>query len=160
MCERVRMGVVVVLGMVVGLVGCGSGPEHGFLKQLVPATGRVTVDGKPLGGATVTFSPDIESSGGRHAMATTRDDGTYELSTAVPGVSPEDSKGVVPGEYIVTISKIAMEDGSPFPDDIVDEYDAVSRGAKQFVPPQYTDPGTSPLKVSVAAPKAEHNFEL
>ena len=54
------------------LVGCGHGdrPEIGYV------SGKVTLDGEPLGKAVVFFRPQ---SGGRTSVANTKDDGTYEL---------------------------------------------------------------------------------
>jgi len=142
------------------IVGCGAKKDLGFLKDAVPATGRVTVAGKPLAGATVRFLPTIQSTGGREASAVTDESGRYEMSTLVPGVSPDESKGVVPGEYVVAISRVAMPDGAPAPPDIIDENDAIARGARQHVPEKYTDPENSPLQATVAPPKAEHDFDL
>ena len=148
------------MGMALCCVGCWSQQKPAFMKGLVPATGRVTLKGKPLPGATVRFVPPITAEGGRDAMAMTDKDGRYELSTLVPGVAPKDSKGALPGEYVVAISCIAMPDGAPFPPGILDENDALGKGAKQFVPAKQTDPATSTLKATVAAPKAENNFDL
>ena len=162
-----RTGETLVLSFVLSItlwsVGCG-GPDNAaelaFLKDLVPATGRVTLDGKPLSGATVTFVPDITVEGGRMATALTDADGVYELITSVPAVTPEESKGALPGEYVVVISRIAMPDGAPIPEDVTDEADFLAKGAIQFVPEKHTDPETTTLKATVAPPKAENNFEL
>ena len=162
-----RTGETLVLSFVLSItlwsVGCG-GPDNAaelaFLKDLVPATGRVTLDGKPLSGATVSFVPDITVEGGRMAMAITDANGAYELVTGVPSLPPEESKGVLPGEYTVAISRIAMPDGKPMPEGITEEADFLAKGAIQFVPEKYTDPNTSTLKATVAPPKAENNFEL
>ena len=151
---------LLAVGPMFWTVGCGAKGDHGFLNDVVPATGRVTLNGEALPGATIRFVPAIGSAGGREAMAITDQSGGYEMSTLVPGLSPDESKGVVPGEYAVAISRVAMPDGAPPPADIIDENDAISKGAKQSVPAEYTDPGTSPLKVTVAAPKFENDFEF
>jgi hypothetical protein len=127
------------------------------LEGAVPATGRVTLGGKPLPGAIVRFVP---KTGGRDARAVTDQSGVYQMSTVVPRVAPDKSKGVVPGEYVVVISRVAMPDGTPPPADIIDENDAIAKGARQSVPAKYTNPETSPLKVRVAPPKAENDFKL
>ncbi len=151
---------VFAMGAALCVAGCGSKGGPAFLKDLVPATGRVTLKGQPLPGATVMFVPVLGSAAGRDATAITDANGAYELSTLVPGVSPKNSKGALPGEYVVAISRIAMPDGAPFPPGITELQDAIAKGAKQFVPAQYTDPAKSTLKGKVAAPKAENNFEL
>jgi len=150
---------VLTVAALLWIVGCGSKGDLGFLSGAVPATGRVTVGGKPLPDATVTFIP-VPQSGGRTATAVTDESGAYEMSTMASGVSPDESKGVLPGGYTVVISRVAMPDGSPPPADIIDENDAIAKGMKQYVPAQYTNPETSPLKVTVASPKAENNFDL
>lgn len=162
MHQRVHQRFVLVLALATGWIaaGCGSGSAPPFLKDLVPATGRVTVNGSPIAGASVTFSPDISVTGGRHAMAVTDADGNYEMMTLVPGVSQSKCKGVLPGEYVVSISRIALPDGAQLPDDVTDEGEALARGAKQLVPAKYTNPGSSTLKVNVAPPKAENHFDL
>lgn len=55
----------------VGLVGCGSSDRP----ELGEVTGRVTIDGQPLVGVNIVFSPDS----GRPSAATTDADGKYEL---------------------------------------------------------------------------------
>jgi hypothetical protein len=151
---------LLAMGITLYTAGCGSQGSPAFLKNLVPATGHVTVKGKPLAGATVMFFPASGGSGGQAAMAITDEKGNYQLSTLASGVAPEKSKGALPGEYTVTISRIAMPDGSPLPGGITEENEAIAKGAKQHVPQQYLDPSTSPLKAKIAAPKAENNFEL
>lgn len=71
------------------LAGCGkSGPEVAFV------SGTVTLDGKPLDGATIIFTP---TSGGRPSGAETNEEGYYEL-TYTEGVM-----GALPGKHTVTI---------------------------------------------------------
>ncbi len=157
-----RLSVLVVLGFVAfGVAGCNSRIEGvGFVDDLVPAKGRVTLNGEALSGATVRFRPDVSAEGGRGAVGITDSNGVYELATAAPGLSPEDSKGTLPGDYVVIISRIAMSDGSPLPEDLPSEEEAMELGAKQWVPAQYTNPESSPLRVTVAPPEAENDFEL
>jgi len=153
--QFLRLLLVIALWM----VGCG-GPEVPFLKDLVPATGRVTLDGKPLSGATVTFSPDIAVEGGRFATGVTDANGVYELAVMVSGITPEQSKGALPGEYVVSISRVEMPDVPPAPEGSEEAGAFSEEMGKQLVPSQYTDPQTSKLKATVAAPKAENNFDL
>ena len=71
--------------------GCGpSGPAP------VKVDGSVTLGGKPVEGATVTF---VSKSGGRSASGKTDADGSFVLTTNSTG------DGAVPGEYVVTIAK-------------------------------------------------------
>src|SRR5205823_204029 len=68
------------------LVGC-AGP--------VDVQGKVTLNGKPLGGAMVVFIP---VGGGPQAGAFTDDEGNFRLN----GTKTE---GTLPGEYRVIVSK-------------------------------------------------------
>jgi hypothetical protein len=154
---------VLMLVMVVtlGVAGCGgSGEEPAFLKDLIPATGSVTLNGEPLAGANVIFVPDISVEGGRMAMAVTDESGAYELITRVRGASDEKSMGALPGEYTVAISRIEVPEGVTIPDDVSDENEVLARGAKQLVPAKFVNPETSTLKATVASPNAKNDFEL
>jgi hypothetical protein len=72
------------------LSGCGNRSDVD-LSQVV---GTVTLDGQPLAGAVVSFSPD----GGRPSTSVTKSDGTYEL------VYSYDKKGALVGQHIVHIT--------------------------------------------------------
>jgi Carboxypeptidase regulatory-like domain len=68
--------------------GCGGA-------QTSPVEGTVTLDGKPLAGASVQFVPQGK---GRDATAETDKDGQFAMSTFKP------RDGVLPGSYKVVIS--------------------------------------------------------
>jgi len=113
-----------------------------------------------LFGVPVRFVPEITSPGGRDAMALTDENGAYELSTLVPRVSPKDSKGVIPGNYIVTIDRIEIPVGADFPIGSPELKALLDKRAKQAVPSRYAAPNTSTLRAQVTAPRAENHFEL
>jgi hypothetical protein len=79
-------------------VGCGrrSGPPV----QIVQ--GKVSLDGRPIAGATVGFSPDA-GSGGLAAYGVTGADGVFTLTSVRGG---EIGKGAVVGDYAVSIRKM------------------------------------------------------
>ena len=90
--KMVRQGLLalIVLMIIVSLTGCFSrGPSVGRVE------GTVTLDGSPLGGAKVIFTP---VDGGRSSMAVTDGSGRYELEFS-PGV-----KGALVGKHKVSIS--------------------------------------------------------
>ncbi|MCR9117905.1 MAG: carboxypeptidase-like regulatory domain-containing protein [bacterium] len=84
----------VALILVVAVIGCGG--------ETKPVSGKVTLDGEPLKGATVAFIP-VE--GGRaNSIATTAADGTYELSYT------STAKGAIPGKYLVQVMVLKQTD--------------------------------------------------
>lgn len=93
---RIAAGWGVLLSVCIGLActGCGSGGP-----TPVPVTGTVTLDGKPVEGATVTFSPQFD---GQPAMGTTDKEGKFSLSTRPLG------EGALPGKHLVSVRKVEM----------------------------------------------------
>jgi hypothetical protein len=81
------------------LVGCGEG-ESG--PKLVPVSGTVTLNGKPLEGATVSFQPDGSTPGVMPAEDITGPDGNYKAIT-------KGRSGVAPGKYKVVVSKSLLD---------------------------------------------------
>jgi hypothetical protein len=93
------------LGLVlVSAFGCGhDGPKT------VPVSGVVTLNGKPLAGATVTFSPIAkpgEVNAGDGSSGKTNDNGEYTLTTSrgVPGAQV--------GKHRVGVSALSQQAGS------------------------------------------------
>ena len=86
-------------------LGCGS-----KLPATKPVTGTVTYLGQPLEGATVMFGRDSRDiAKGELAIAKTDAQGRFALTTHFG--SETDAKGVVAGEYEVTISKLVPPPG-------------------------------------------------
>lgn len=102
---------MLLLALSVLAVGCGpGGPE------VASVTGTVTLDGKPLKNATVTFQP----TSGRPSFGTTDEQGQYEM-----GYSLERS-GVMLGKNTVYIrTRMENESGQVI--------------QKEFLPPKYHD---------------------
>jgi len=74
-------------------IGCGSGPK------LVPVTGVVTLNGKPLGEAVIQFLPDPATEDTYPADDITGPEGNYKAQT-------NGRSGVVPGKYRVVVTKV------------------------------------------------------
>ncbi len=140
------------------VVGCGGtkGPA------VTVVSGTVMLDGEPLDGASVIFHPT--SSSGLAGSGKTSSDGTFGLTTfrATPGA------GVVPGEYVVTISK---EEWPQFeePEDDDPDYERkmaqverdMERAKPTYVTPQaYGDEETSGLTATVSTGENKIVFEL
>ena len=142
-----RLAGVAPAAMLAAGAGCaGDGP--------VPVTGKVTVDGSPLGGAGITFTP--AGGGKRAAHGETKDDGTYTLSTFQPG------DGALRGGYVVTIvweeqphPYLQTRPGSQAQEDLKADYlkwKATHKPKPSPVPAGYGDPAKSPLRQKVPAP--------
>ena len=120
----------------VAVTGCG-GTKGG--PATIEVTGTVTLNGAPIDGASVLFSPDIGSSDGRLAsQATTDTAGHFKLSTHVGG--GKFKSGIVPGKYVVSVTKL----------DTAATKNTFSP-PKNLLPPKYADPKTSLLNADVVA---------
>jgi hypothetical protein len=84
------------------LAGMGACAGCADKDSPVKVSGKVTLDGRPVAGAVVTFVP--EQGLGRSAVAWTADDGTFQLST----FRGED--GALRGTYKILVAKT---EGSP-----------------------------------------------
>jgi hypothetical protein len=112
----------------------GKGDKKDAVKlKTVPSSGRVTLDGQPLAGATVTFHPADGKKTSPRASGLTGDDGTFVLSTYGK------ADGAPIGEYVVTI---ALEKKGAGPDDR-------PKLPRNLIPATYSDPAKSPLRVRV-----------
>jgi hypothetical protein len=82
-------------------IGCGeTGGPH-----LVPVSGRVLLDNKPLPNATVRFTPVSQPGGemGPLSFGTTDAEGRYTLKTVVRG---KDIEGAVVGKHRIEIAVV------------------------------------------------------
>ena len=76
--------------------GCGGEKPIGDVPDLIPVRGKVTLNGQPLGGVTVTFTP-VGPDGGT-STGVTDGDGMYRLYYG------PSSLGAVPGSHFVTLT--------------------------------------------------------
>ncbi|MDR1925799.1 MAG: hypothetical protein LBQ66_15645 [Planctomycetaceae bacterium] len=76
------------------LFGC----DRASISGLVPVSGKVLLDDKPIGGVSIVFTPQANSTSDRVASAVTQNDGTFVLNTL-------GYKGGLPGNYNVILSK-------------------------------------------------------
>jgi hypothetical protein len=111
------------------LGGCSSGPPG---PKLVPASGTVTLDDKPLGNADVMFIAEDQTRG-QGGVARTDESGKFELLTV-----DRKHKGAAAGSYKVIVSKLVTPDGRDFtPDPNAGPMD--TGGFKELLPEVYTD---------------------
>lgn len=119
--------------------GCGS--KH--LKGLVPGSGQLLLDDKPLDEAIVTFIP---MGGGKPAAGITDATGNFRLTTRDP------NDGVFPGEYHVAVSKLEV---LHMPTEEENEAHRARTGeylqtkVRIIVPERYNMPQTSQLEYTI-----------
>ena len=142
--------------LITSLAGCGGGGSN-----LVPVTGTVTYQGKPLANATVTFIPQGDGSLG---VASTGEDGTFRIETG-------GEFGVAPGMCSVTVTKMESSGGGQAALEKMSEAERqkmmmsgksqsiISGTAKSVIPAQYGNALTSGLTFDVK-PEAENNFPI
>jgi hypothetical protein len=112
-----------------GASGCNSGPK------LIPVSGQVKIDGKPLElGVVMVWVKDH-----RPACGAIGKDGRFQLMTHSPG------DGCVVGEHAVTV---------------VSETGLKGDATQFFIPDRYKDPKQSALKVVVEQPKDDWTIDL
>lgn len=129
--------------LALGLAGCG-GPAG------VAVTGTVTLDGKALPGAMVSFRPTGLKTEGLGGTARTGPDGKYTIQEARGG------KGIASGDYIVVISRRLRPDSSAPPLDVA----PMDSDARETLPGKYSDSTLSTLRATVSKDKPVHDFAL
>ncbi len=113
------MRIIPFLALLFLLGGCGSG-DWGTV------SGRVTLDEKPLEKGDVIFNPLKGGAPGTGSLV----QGNFTIQTGAKA-------GLATGDYVVTVTAMTIpESGSK------------ERG-KLLTPKKYSDPKTSPLKVTV-----------
>lgn len=120
---------------------CGCPSSNGNIGTV---EGVVTLDGEPVGQATVMFFP----SSGRASIGTTDDAGRYKL------VYTRSEDGAVVGTHKVTIStEIKASDG--YGDD-----EPAVQGKKEIIPAKYLDRRKTELTANVEPGSNSINFDL
>lgn len=141
---------ILALAFMVVVFGC-SKSQPADQENLVLVTGTVRYKGKPLAGALVSFTPDANTLS-VPAFGPTKEDGTYELTNA------RQKKGLAPGEYIVTVTRRLMPDGSPVSPD--DKTPPIESKARETMPVQFSDQTQSKLRATVKAGGGPIDFDL
>jgi hypothetical protein len=154
--SRVHCGVFAALLIATLAAGCGEGGP-----KLLPASGTVTYQGKPLEGALVSFL----GQGNVLGSGTTDAAGKYTISTL-------GRPGAIPGKNQVAITKQSGAQGltkdagppptPPSPEEIQAKMKAAMSGAKvkNQLPEKYADPAQSGFTAEVAPGKSTFDFTL
>lgn len=133
-----------VLVLLTLTVGCG--PDR---PGTIPVSGRVTLEGKPVAGAAVTFAP---ADGRRPATGLTDAEGRFTLATFADG------DGALPGEHRVTVTKKEVIGATSGPDGLSGPIGDVM--VKWIVPKPYSNKESSGLSAVVSRDRHEFTFDL
>jgi hypothetical protein len=125
--EWLRLAILGAFGLTC-VVGCGV--------KRVPVSGTITLDGQPLNGGIVVFTPDTAKGNTAKISCTSQvKDGRYDLETN--GITRSDSgSGVPPGWYKVTLR-------------ILDVSSKKHKAVEINVNDKYLNVDTTPLSVEV-----------
>lgn len=135
--RRSHLGAMVVLWAAMAS-GCGGA-------RTAPVSGTVNLDGKPLAGATVSFTPLAGDAGGVGGSAGKTDEqGRYTLRTIV-----EDRPGAAVGKHRVVINLYKENPNNP------------DQAGKELVPARYSNNAKSELSCEVpSGGNNAANFDL
>ncbi len=137
--------------------GCGSG--------LVDLKAKVTLDGAPVEGASVTLHPAATNEIGRTSFGVTEADGTVRFTTFAP------YDGVPPGSYKVVVVKAPTSIDEEFANAARDDPDVILRMAQRkavgnvpytpsVLPRIYLNPERTPLECDITADTEAVTFAL
>lgn len=129
--------------------GCGSSRRH---LPVAYVEGTVTHDGVPLENASINFIPKIEGQG-EAAGGYTDAKGKYKVTS----MNGDVDRGALPGDYIVTISKVICY---PKPGVVVPEGEVAPEITEQITPLKYKSSGKSPLSATIVKGKNTLDFDV
>ena len=131
----IRNGCVgLLVAVLLGVFGCNRGP------QMAPVTGVVLLNGQPVDGAAVLFTPEA---GGRPADGVTDKEGKFTLQTFEPG------DGAVVGKHKVAIVGMRQTGVQATSDGLSGEVNESKVREVWFVPKTYSSPDTSGIEIEV-----------
>jgi hypothetical protein len=148
-----RIVVVILVGWFVLSVFPGCAHR---LPPIVPAKGTVTINGKPLPNAKVTFVPMLEHFGAEsNSTAVTDENGEFTLTCAY-----NNQPGAVVGKHVVLITEPPMPENlrNEQNDRVIDAYRA--KLGNRPIPPDYSAVGKSPINIEVKEGQTEYKVEL
>ena len=128
-----------------------AGCSQGGVPGTAPVDGKVTYNGQPVAGATVSF---VSEGDARMAVGVTNENGIYQLVTL-------DTNGAMPGKYTVLVTKTESvpDPGAPVSMDEAAKNMGKPKDPKKLLPSKYSDPAKTPLKFEVQAGRT-NKFDL
>ena len=133
--ERFLLRTTMPLAAMLAIAGCGPGRP-----ATVPVTGTVTLDGQPVAGASVMFSP---AQSGHPASGRTDQSGNFTVRTFEPG------DGALPGRHTVTVTLQKTAGMTADPDGLEGDVAPGGLQVEWIVPRKYASQKTSGLTVEV-----------
>lgn len=131
--------------------GCSKTSGYQAPEELVEVKGKVTLDGEPLSGATLSFIPD-QGTEGTGGFAITDETGEFQA------LHYSQVEGLQPGSYKVVFSKLVTKDGETVPPGV----DAADVGAIEKLPAHLVqlNPSNHPFLLSVNQSPQQIEYEL
>ncbi|MFM7590732.1 MAG: carboxypeptidase-like regulatory domain-containing protein, partial [Isosphaeraceae bacterium] len=138
--------------LVTFICGCNTADVSEILPAIKPVSGTITLNGKPMEGAVISFLPMAE--GGTMTVGQTREEGKYKLSYL-------GMLGCAPGQYQVMLSYKTTPDGKVVTLEIQSAL-VMPKEATQAVErmPKEYGPGNKTLTATVPPEGGEINFDL
>jgi hypothetical protein len=137
-CDATSLTLLRLTILSIVLAGCGR------KDNLLPVKGMLTLDGKPLAGATVILIP--QGLTGKSACGTAAGDGSFQLATS-------GRDGALPGDYTVIVGVAALEQrgGDPGKGEAAARRRMGTQAspAALSIPSVYGNASTSPLRCTV-----------
>lgn len=128
---------IAIAAVVCSLAGCGAA-KHPW-ETVFPATGVVSIDGKPLGGAVITLIPeDSKFPDTVRPRATSKDDGTFAISTY------KTNDGAPAGSYKALVLHYPVVGSKETPN-----------AGPNDLPRKYSKAETTDLKLQINSPKSD-----
>lgn len=140
-----RAAAAAVLAATGVMAGCGSGSGAA---DSYPASGVVTLNGQPVEGAIVTFTPASAEPGVGGGQASTDASGRFEMSHLRDN-GQTTVAGLPAGEYRVTVTKIVAPAGEA----------SLTKPPRNTLPAQYQSVEETPLSANVT-PEGENHFDF
>ncbi|MDR1963606.1 MAG: carboxypeptidase-like regulatory domain-containing protein [Planctomycetaceae bacterium] len=117
--------------------------------------GIITLEGEPVSGASVRFTPK-DSTIGIGAAGFTDSHGKYKLTSSIG----DSEKGTLPGEYLVTVTKYEFIDLAKPKFDAGSQTESLTQESKNVLPEIYRFPKTTPITVTVIQGKNKIDLPL
>jgi hypothetical protein len=133
--EPVQAPLLVLVAIGLLATGCSRGGNRPIVH---PVKGRVTLEGQPLEGVGVSFSPVVKGQGAT-AFGKTLADGSYTLTSTRGGTL---GAGAAAGEYVVMLQKFV----EVAPDAVPPEFSAAAGDSSRQVQQWFSKQETSRLE--------------